>query len=214
MSDANYNQLILVFDHTTNGVVCSASSDAHAAAIVVGMINGKALAFDKFLNPSRPTFNFNFNDLSVSYQISKKGILDLPTEFATKEWENYRKLILLKSYFLEFWEFKIRQNLNRVNDFYGLSNMMPFLIEQLALCDPHNNYYTNAISEWGDIQEIPASAAYQELKIRQEGYSLVYLRSHALYLKYVRKISTSQDADEVKKQFEFACDDLLRKAYL
>jgi len=214
MNDSDYSQLILVFDLGTNAIVCRASSDAHAAAIVLGMVNGGAMAMNKYFKPDNPTYNFDFNDLSVNYQISTKGILNLPIEFITKEWEDYRKLILFKSYFLDLWEFKFRENLNRVNDFFGLPNMMPFLTEQLSLCDPRNNYYTNAILEWSEIQEISAAAAYQELKIRQEGYGLVYLRCHALYSKYVRKISTAQDNDEVKEQFDFACDDLRRKAYL
>lgn len=215
MSDTIYNQLILVYDQTTNGIVCSANSDAHASAIVLGMVNGKSMSFGKFFNRKIPEFNFNFNDTRVGYQITENyNIVALPTKFATKAWENYRELIALKSYFLGLWEFRIRQQLNRVNDFYGMSNMMSFLIEQLALCDPKNNYYTSAISEWADIQEIPAAAAYQELKIRQEGYGLIYLRSHALYSKYVRKISMAQDADEVKEQFELACVDLLKKAQI
>lgn len=214
MSDTNYNQLILVFDLSSNAIVCRASSDAHAAAIVLGMINGKAMSFDKFRKPNNPSYNFDFNDLSVNYQLSRKGIFELPTAFLTKEWVNYRKLILFKANLLDLWEFKIRENLNRVNDFYGLPNMMPFLTEQLALCEPNNNYYTDAILEWSEIQETSAAAAYQELKIRQEGYGLVYLRSHAFYLKHVRKISTAQDEDEALKQFDVACDDFKRKAHL
>lgn len=215
MSDLAYNQLIVVYDQTTNGIVCTANSDAHAAAIVLGMINGKSLAFGKFFNPKVPEYSFNFNDSRVHYQLTENySIVALPTKFATKKWETYRELIIKKSYFLALWEFRIRQNLNRVNDFYGSPSMMSFLGEQLALCDPDNNYYTSAVTEWADIQDVDVSAAYQELTIRRQGYGLVYLRSHALYSKYTRKISTAKTIEEIREQFELACTDLLKKAQI
>ena len=210
MSDQIYNQFIIVFDQETNGIVCSANSDPHAAAIVLGMQNGRAMAFDKFFHvpprwdqPDRPDFDFDYNDTNVHYQLKKSNfdtkfqVASLPSEFVTPEWIRFRALTVEKARWLDHWEFSIRQQMSRVNDFYGLPSLMPFLTEQLSLCDPDKNYYTRAIIEWGEIQEVSPETAYQELKIRQQGYSLVYLRSHALYLKIAKSISMAKTLDEV-----------------
>jgi hypothetical protein len=213
MSDQIYNQFILVFDQKTNGIVCSANSDAHAAAIVLGMQNGRAMAFDKFLyvpprwdQPDRHDFSFDYNDTRVHYRL-KIGNFDtnfqvelLPSEFVTPEWIASRELTVEKARWLAYWEFSIRQQMGRVNDFYGLPSLMPFLTEQLSLCQPEKNYYTRAIIEWGEIQQVSPEVAYQELKIRQQGYSLVYLRSHALYLKVAKSISMAKTLDDVRQQ--------------
>ena len=129
-----------------------------------------------------------------------------------KKWEDYRDLILKKAYYLGLWEFRVRQQLHRINDFYGLSSMMPFLTEQLSLCDPKNNYYTDPILEWADIQEVLPNVAYQELKMKQYGHGVVYLRSHALYSKYVRVLNTAENLDQIIEKFELAVVDLVRKA--
>jgi hypothetical protein len=87
---------------------------------------------------------------------------------------------------------------------------LPFLTEQLSLCDPQNNHYTKAIIEWGEIQDISPSAAYQELKIRQEGHGISYLRRHALYQKHVKNISSAKTLDELRYQETLAKNSLPR----
>lgn len=212
MSDKVYNYLILIVDQQTNGIVCSAHSDAHAAAILLGMPNGKAIAQEKFFKKNDPFFEVNFNKTNKHYQLRGNfNFALLPDKFVTQKWIDYRELILTKSEYLLLWEFKIRQCMNTVNDFYGLPNMMPFLTEQLSLCDPKNNFYTRAVTEWGDIQEVPPSVAFQELKIRQEGYGLVYMRSHALYFKHAKNISMANTVDEIDDNFYSACEELLEK---
>jgi hypothetical protein len=226
MSDQIYNQLILVFDQKTNGIVCTANSDAHAAAIVLGMQNGRAMAFDKFLyvpprwdQPDRYEYTFDYNDTRVHYRLLKGDFNTvlmvelLPSEFITEEWISSRAFTIQKARCLSEWEFYIRQQMSRVNDFYGLPNLMPFLTEQLSLCDPEKNYYTNAIIEWGEIQQVSPETAYQELKIRQEGYSLVYFRSHALYLRVAKNISMAKTLDDMNRQIHLGREYLRSNAY-
>lgn len=215
MSDQVYNKLIVVFDETTHGIVCTAHSDAHAHALIQGTINCKFVSLSSYFHPKAPGYNLNFNDASMHYRFTPTHEVEpLPSKFSTQEWTNFRALMLKKSYFLGMWEFRIRQNLNRINDYYGLPNMMSFLIDQLNKCDPNSGYYTSAITEWAEIQECSPEAAYQELKLRQEGYGLVYLRSNALYSKYVRKISQATTEAEVKDYYDQGWTDLLKKAQI
>lgn len=212
MSDKIYNQLILIIDQTTNGIVCTAFSDSHAASIVMGMSNGRAMAYEKFFDPKNKIYHYDYNDINQHYQLlSDNRVEPLPEKFITSEWIEQRALLQLKCNHLSLWEFKIRQYMNRVNDFYGLPNMMSFLTEQLSLCKPQENFYTRAIVEWADIQDVTPQAGYQELKIRQEGYGLVYMRSHALYLKHAKKITLAKTFDEVEQEFFNGCSNLLEK---
>ena len=199
MSDQIYNQNIVVYDQKTNGIICTANSDSHAAAISLGLSNGKFLALNRSVNPACDTLDYN--DLNVHYclKLHNYQIDLLDIRFATAEWTDLRVLTLEKARVLAQWEFSIRQHLSRANDFYDLSSVLPFLTEQLSLCDPQNNHYTKSIVEWGEIQEITPAAAYQELKIRQEGHGIAYLRRHALYLKHVKKISLAKTIDEVSQ---------------
>jgi hypothetical protein len=82
--------------------------------------------------------------------------------------------------------------------------MMPFLTDQLNKCDPSNNIYTTAIQDWANIQNVSYETAYQELKLRQEGYGLVYIRSHALYTKHAKNISQAKNEPELRKKYEEA----------
>jgi hypothetical protein len=95
-----------------------------------------------------------------------------------------------------------------MNDFFDLSSLMPYLTAQLSQCDPSKNHYAAPIIEWAEIQEISPDAAYQELKLRQEGHGLIYLRRHALYLKYARKISMAKTIDDMMWQATRARDAL------
>jgi hypothetical protein len=212
MSEKIYNQLILIIDQTTNGIVCTAFSDPHAASIVLGMPNGRAMAYEKYFDPKNKKYYYDYNTLSKHYQlVSNFDVVSLPEKFITLEWISFRKLVQQKQIYLAFWEFKIRQYMNSVNDFYGLPNMMSFLTEQLSLCNPNESFYTRAIVEWADIQEATPQAAYQELKIRQEGYGLVYMRSHALYLKHAKKITMAKTFDQIEQEFYNGCFNLLEK---
>ena len=214
MSDLIYNQTIVVYDQKTNGIVCSADSDAHAAAISLGLTNAKFLALDRAVNPDCD--KFDYNDPNVHYFLGLHNFhiepLDIKffTKFFTPEWVDLRILSIDKAKVLRKWEFSIRQHLSRLNDFYGWSSVLPFLTEQLSLCDPQNNHYTKAIIEWGEIQDISPSAAYQELKIRQEGHGISYLRRHALYQKHVKNISLAKTLDELRYQETLAKNSLPR----
>jgi len=208
MSDQLYNNTIIVYDQKTNGIICSANSDSHGAAIALGICNAKFVAMDQNLNPN--CAKVNYDDINIHYRInrnrhrSQHHIETLASEFVTEEWINCRELALQKSQVLARWEFSVRQQLSRMNDFFDQSSVMSFLTTQLSLCDPNKDYYTKPIMEWGEIQEISPGTAYQELKIRQEGHGVVYLRRHALYLKYARKISMAKTIDDVRWQATLA----------
>lgn len=197
------------------GIVCTASSDSHAHAIVSGMPNGRFMAMAKHLHPHVPGFAFDFNSVDNHYQFTKTfDIVALPQKFINNEWIAFRSLTIKKGYFLSLWELRIRQNMNKNTDYFGMNSILPFLLDQLNKCDPDNNQYTRAIVEWADIQECSPESAYQELKLRYEGHGLVNLRSHAHYTKYARRIAAGKTAEEVKEEFDNGVKDLLYNAQL
>jgi hypothetical protein len=172
---------------------------------LLGITNGSSMVFPKLLVAERDDWKYNFNDIERHYQVDFNfNITELPPKFITNEWIEKRRIFIHKKFFLNQWEFQIRRSCRKMVDFYATSHMMPFLIDQLNKCDPEKNEYTTAIQDWANIQEIPPQAAYQELKLRQEGYGLVYLRSHALYTKFARKISMSKTMDDVVKNYNEA----------
>lgn len=215
MSELTYNKLLLVYDETNNGIICQVNSETIGNALTLGMINGTIAAFPLHFFPQLPMYQKNFNNMEEHYQLTNKhDIVPMPEKFITPEWRDYRKFLLQKNWHLGWWEFRVRRQLARVNDFFGNSDLAPFLLDQLNKCNPEEGYYTQAINEWAHIQDVSPSIAYSELKLKHEGRGLAFLRVHAIYEKYTRIITTSKNIDELKKNFNDAFEALMGSANL
>lgn len=207
MNDQQYNHCIVVIDGATNGILGTASSDNHVSSLLLGL--GPATwstVLPKWFLSEREEYKVNFDSLDEHYQLNpiQDKVEPLPEKFITEEWINKRRFYKLKKVFLNLWEFQIRRSCRKQIDFFGTPNMMPFLTDQLNKCDPSNNIYTTAIQDWANIQNVSYETAYQELKLRQEGYGLVYIRSHALYTKHAKNISQAKNEPELRKKYEEA----------
>lgn len=213
ISLAAYSELIVVYDDLTRGILGSVDSDELASALCLASLNYKFTSLAKHFNSYLDDFNLDLNNLKEHYQLSRFRPIDsLPNNFLTGQWIAQRTLFQHKKYHLKLWEYKVRLAINKNNDFFGNSNVMAFLTEQLSKCRPEQDYYTPAIEEWADIQEVSPTAAYQELQLRKESYGLVYLRSHAIYHRYVRKISMAESFNQIEHHYNEAITDLSLKA--
>lgn len=209
MNDEQYNRFILICDGSSGAILCTADSDSHAYNLLLGLAEtGTALPLPKAVT-KRDDYKHDFNDISKHFQINKDFSIDvLPEKFITQDYLKLRQLILKKKIFLSLWDFQIRRSCQNYTDFYGAPFMMAYLCDELNKCNPDKNEYTQAIIDWANIQEVPADAAYRELKFRHEGYGLVMLRAHALYTKYALKISCATSDEDVKKEYNIALENL------
>lgn len=215
------DETIIIFDRDTNGIICQADSMFLAKSVTAELPNGNStLIFGKW-GPwnaliQDPKYNrtFDFNDTKLHYQfVSKEGIVvALREDLITPDWIEKRKKIILRLSWLKNLENLVLAMTINTSEYFGFSNFEGFLSTQLKNCDPATNYYTSAIKEWAAIQEIPVSAAFQELTIRSEHHGLTYMRNHAIYLKYLRKINSSNSAEECLQCCNLAWDELQRNA--
>lgn len=202
MSDIIYNNLILIVDQSTYGIYCTATSDAHANNLMLGILNSFSYPLPKLL-VTKEQYLYDFNSIKEHYQlISDDNLTTLPSKFITEEWIKARKLIIKKKSWMNLWEFSVRGSSRKVNDFYGNNNLMPFLIDQINKSNPEKNLYAPGIVDWANIQSVTPEIAYTELKMKVEEYGLVHLRSQAIYEKTARKIATASANDDLEEIFE------------
>lgn len=211
----------IVYDRDTHGVTCQTDSMFLARSLITGMSNGDSAAIIgkwgvwNFL-VQKPEHNqtFDFNDINLHYQlISKDGmIVPLRENLITPEWILKRKKLIAKLKWIANLEKLVHSMTIKTAEYFGTCNFEGFLSTQLTKCNPSINYYTSAVKEWAAIQDISESAAFQELTIRSEHYGLTHMRNHAIYLKYLRKINTSNSEEECLQWCNLAWDELLRNA--
>ena len=214
-------ETFIVYDRDTHGIICQTESMFLARSLITGMSNGDStLLFGKWgmwnTLVHDPAINrkFDFNNIDVHYQLlGLEGVVVPLTEnLITPEWVKKRRILMLKLEWIKNLENLVRSMTIKTSEYFGSSNFEGFLSTQLNKCDPSTNTYTSAIKDWAAIQDIPESAAFQELTIRSEHYGLTHMRNHAIYLKYVRKINQSNSAEECFQWCKLAWDELLRNA--
>lgn len=181
MNDA----IILIYDVSHNGIICSARSYTHANAIASGLINGR---IKSWYRKERLDFDYDFDNANVHYCLTKNNIGFLDEKFATKEWRDFRAMMYNKVYCLEYWEFRCKKLLSRHQEYFD-DSFFAYLASELNKCLPLENVYTDAIYEYADIQKITPESAYQELTMKLESRGILQMRNYATYLKGVRELS-------------------------
>jgi hypothetical protein len=184
----------IVVDLLTGGVLCRARSAANAHAVSLGFVNAIPAILPTSVpwDVARVPPTADFNDLTQNYQYAKNVFVTaLPQHLITKEWLDRRTLAIARADALWAWEVCCKKYLaERSFDYYFPGAMDAYLGEQLRACDPKTNTYTPAIIEWATISQVEPETAYQELKLRHDSLGLRLLRNHALYFRYVRILNS------------------------
>lgn len=217
----NNNEQVIVYDRDTHAIVCQADTAFLARSLITGMSNGDSAlligrwgVWNAITHYPANNMTFDFNDINSHYQLIGKDASAVPLRenLITPQWIEKRKSLLLRLYWIKNLESLVRSMTIKTTEYFGSFNFEGFLMSQLTQSDPVTGYYTSAVKEWAAIQEISDATAFQELTIRSEHYGLTYMRNHAIYLKYLRKINTSNTAEEYLQCCNLAWDELLRNA--
>lgn len=210
MSLSIYNSKIIVYDHSNMGILCEAPSDEIASALVLGLVNGDWQSISRGPDNKIPS-NYDYLSLDKHYQVSisnlnpsGRSVISMDKRLITDAWIEKRKLIFEKRQALISYEWICRFYTSRVSNFYGWSNMLPFLLEELNKCDVDNNIFSDAIIEYANIQEINPEAAYYDLRRKSDDIGFSYLRTYAVYEKMSKLISLSSTKEEVWNNFNKA----------
>jgi hypothetical protein len=185
-----------LFDITAPGIViCCTMVPSYINSLLAGNMN-----FTSNMITLDSARDYNFNDTSVNYRyISSTNKFEvLETQFTPIGFAEYRQLILNRLDALQRLDQNAKSVTYRLHDFYGSTDFIAVLSHELLNCDPNTNKYSDAIKEWARIQEIPAETAYKELSMKFEDTALQYLRNHAIYTKYARKINQSTTPEDLR----------------
>lgn len=205
MTVALYNELIVVFDVATKGILGTALSDQHANSLILGNINYRYWSLPLHFVRDDPDYQVDLNDLSNHYQLDTvKLCKPLPTKFVTEEWIRQRDLFQFKANYLQSLEQRARVTVSSTNTFFGNADMSAYIIDQLNKSRPEDNIYTEAVSVWAHEQGISEKFAYQELSNLVDYNGLCYLRCYAVWSKWSRKISFSNNKQEIDELFKQA----------
>lgn len=212
---------IVIYDRNTHGVFCETESIFLARSLIAGMENGEMAVvsgswagYTVLLHDKEFSLDYNFNDPAVHVQLIGKDttVRPMPAHMVTDEWKEKRAKVIVKIHWLEYLEFLTKCLTMKTTEYYGMGDFEGFLNTQLSKCDPANNYYTPAVVEWAGIQDVPVSAAFQELTIRSENHGMAHVRNHAIYMKYLRKMNQANTEAEYKDLCDQAWTDLIRNA--
>lgn len=180
----------IVVDLHTDGILCECYSISIAHSVAKGFINSSP----KILPASVPwlteKFNKDFNSFESFYQHRNMQVFDMKPELITNEYIDLKKLANLRNALQHVWEARCRQFLLYRNYEYFASNELEgYLVAELNVCRPDENYFTPAINEWAELNEIAVDVAYQELRMRSTSIGRQHIRNHAIHQKFVNLIN-------------------------
>lgn len=206
------NDLYLVFDCATHGVLCIARTASVANSVSLGFINSMA----DMLPTSIPKRADMIKDLDLDRDILKidKGTLVLlEPHLQTAAFLEQRRVARLRARFIYGLEAHLRRFTTRSCLQYDTENSV-FLMDQLRQSDPAAGVYALGIQEYAAIHDISVDAAYQEMAMIMDTAGLVKTRSVALYNKYVQRFNGCTTQDQCQAVFDQAVDDILYKAQI
>lgn len=216
LRDYDYNRLLIVIDSENNGILCSCTSDSHAYAICHSELNLRWFSLSMQTTDLK-CLHQNYNNHNIHFKFTNKNpipISELEKELITDRWIERRQLIIRKTLELQFWENANKRSVSRVNEYFGMSNLLPFLHSQLEKCDSDRGEYTEAVKEWADIQDVTPDIAYRELVLKTHNYGMTYLRSHALYTKHMWLLARASTIQELEYRIKSSREDLWTKSAL
>jgi hypothetical protein len=200
----------------TRIILFFAPSRLTATSLAKGMLNTVALEFVVHENFESDWVNDVDRELDIlhlyqahSYPVKIKMISDYPGK---EEVYRKRKLLKLRSRYLYDLELLCETQLTRTAGFDDHS-LLSFVRDQLKQCDFSQDFYTSAIQEYADINEISADVAYQELCFRTEAADLIKFRVQAFYDRYSQMLTNLTQVEEFDRAMAQCRQQLLGTAY-
>lgn len=213
MSLNAYNKKIVVYDKTNFGIICSADSDSHAAALCMAQVNLTWTSLSHVNSQDLKMQTSNYDTVDRHFQLmtfnNDLEVRLLPEQLTTHEWINFRELMFIKAKYLRDLEISLRIIKKRVCVFYAMDSVMPYIFSIIQKSDPKNNIYHNGVIEYASIQDIDPESAYNELVVYTENYGIVHLRNYALFLKHSKKIAMAESESEVDELYHLAIKDVM-----
>lgn len=202
--------LYLVFDCKTKGVLCIARTASVANSVSLGFIN----SLSDMLPTSIPLRAQKLAHLDLKRDILKvnRGNLEpLEDHLRTPEFLEQRRVAGLRERFIYGLEAHLRRfTLRSYLDFDP--RVMTSLLDQLNRSDPESGDYALGIREYAAIQDIDPAVAYQEIRLVVDTNDLIKIRGWALYNKYVNKFNQCSTEQQCQAVFDQAINDILYKA--
>lgn len=208
------NDLYMVIDCGTHGVLCFAKTPVAANSVSLGFINSVA----EMLPYSIPRRAQQFKKLNLDldngiFKISHGHLVPLEEHLQTPEFLQQRRIARMRAAYIYSLETHLKRFTLRSNLQFDAENTA-FLMEQLRRSRPENNDYALGIQEYAVIHDIEPQAAYQEISMILDTNGLIKTRSVALYNKYVQKFNACVTEEQSQATFDRLMDDILYKAQI
>lgn len=199
-NNINYTtqDLFLLMDESNCGVLCTVPNFTVGTSIAKSHLNLRVISFpthDTNLSlEAHRTNNFN-NPLVFYYSPNRWNIELMPETAITNSYKTLRiKIFKIKTYHEIIFN-KCHSAYERCVENILLTKNLGYLKNQLQACDPHNNFYTDAIQAHAHITNCDNETAYIELKMLIETEGLKKTRLSAIYMKYVNAINNSNETE-------------------
>lgn len=200
---------IFLVDNESFLILCEVSSVPIANALSLGLLNTTVMVVNidqdysddlvfRLLQTVTVQKIGEGNAAFISKDLDKKKrhaieLFDSPSERFLER----KKLSKVRRTGIQNLERGCQRYLARLHDFFADTDFYSALIKELDICDPANNFYTEALIDYSKILRQDVSTTYKELKMMYDSYSASVFKMHALWRKYVDKINLLSDPREI-----------------
>lgn len=206
------DDLYLVFDYETYGILCTTRTATVANSVSLGFINSCADMLPTSI--ARRARHLKDVDLEQDIlKISKGQLVPLEQHLQTTAFLEQRRIAGMRARFIYGLEAHLRRfTVRSCLQFDPESSV--FFMDQLRRSDPMTHDYALGIQEYATLHDIDPSVAYQEIALIMDTNGLIKMRAAALYGKYVQRFNQCTSEDQCQAVFDQAIDDILYKAQI
>lgn len=189
----------LVIDSTSGGILLHVPTSPTAYAVaqgIAGSYNIKAVMNALHGVNVNDSFYTVYRNTNGTYKSSP-----MLEEKITGRFKELKILAKLRGKAIYSLELFLNTYLDRTDDFYD-KELNDIMVYALQGCDIENNIYSDAITEYASVMEIPLDTAYYEIRLRIENHGIIKLKNYARFKKYTSIINSLTTAEDIEKQME------------
>jgi hypothetical protein len=208
------NDLYMVIDCNTYGVLCFARTPAAANSVSLGFINSLSEMLPYSLPKREKMLKEQNLDLANDVlKVFKGNLFPLDEHLQTPVFLEQRRIARLRAAYIYSLETHLKKFTVRSNLQFDPENTV-YLMEQIRRSNPANDEFALGIHEYAAIHDIEPAVAYQEISMILDTNGLIKTRSVAVYNKYVQKFNECTTDDQCQGVFSQLMDDILYKAQI
>jgi hypothetical protein len=188
----------IILDCSNDGVIYVGESLAVVNQLKAGLVDTEMrLFFPRYLGYQLLNRNELFDETKHVFVKRDGSVTDLPESAHNTAYLERKRLIKIRAPLMEMlMRFTTMATQScRPTIWEGFENNLEFAIRD---SEPANNFYSDAIQEYAQINNVEPAHAYREIKLHCDNIHSIKMRVYSFLKHFADKINLTQTADEAK----------------